>query len=202
MLASTCFANDSNHPSRFLEPGDEFSRVEFDGNAMPESIELRGGSTASVSDGVVTVINNSAKESPVPRPVLHYKSVPDEFICHMRIKMDGTDYKPKNPWLDVGGHHRNHFRFDSEQVLFSSEDAELSKRTIDNSRPGNMLPLNEWLHVTLEFEEGKLGLSINGQTQIYEGASIEIGNSRKIGLKAIPGGKLHVDYIRVWKISR
>ncbi|MEM1067892.1 MAG: hypothetical protein AAGI63_03275 [Planctomycetota bacterium] len=202
IFVGTCGAKDSNHPSRFLKKEKEFSRVEFNDSSMPQSIELRGGSTSVLSDGIMTVINDIAKDNPAPRPVIHYKSVPDEFICHMRIKLDGKDYKPKNPWLDIGGHHRNHFRFDGEQVLFSSEDKELSKRNIDNGRPGNMLPLNKWLHITVEMEKGRIGLSINGKSQIYEDPKIEIGNSRKIGLKAIPGGALHVDYIRVWNVSR
>lgn len=165
-------------------------------------IELRGGSTSEVKDGVLIVENNGPRETPSPRPVLHYREVPDEFACHMRIKMEGAAYTPKNPWLDIGGMHRNHFRFDEHQVLFSSEAKELSKRTIDNSRPGNMLPLNEWLDVTVEIEKGRLGLAINGQTQIYRDPNIEIGTARKIGMKAIVGGKLYVDYIRVWKPLR
>ncbi|MEM1224733.1 MAG: arylsulfatase [Planctomycetota bacterium] len=199
LVANACLASAQDHPSLFLTKGQSYSQADFDAGTVPEMIELRGGSTAQVHDGILVVENNGPRETPFPRPVLHYKDVPDEFVCHMRIKMDGNTYHPKNPWLDIGGMHRNHFRFDENQVLFSSESKELSKRTIDNGRVGNMLPLNEWLHVTIEIEKNRIGLSINGVTQIYRDPNIEIGAARKIGMKAICGGKLHVDYIRVWE---
>ncbi|MEM7603259.1 MAG: hypothetical protein AAF357_17840 [Verrucomicrobiota bacterium] len=198
-FATVAFAEDANHPSLFLEKGEVFVEEEFDGEAPPQTIELRGGSAATMEDGVMVVINEVVIDNPIPRPVIHYKPILEEFICHMRIRLDGADYKPKQPWLDIGGQHRNHFRFEADQVLFSSETKSLAERTIDNSRPGNMLPLNEWLYVTVEIEKGRIALSINGKTQTYEGDNIETGEKLQLGIKAIPEGKLHVDYIRIWK---
>ncbi|MEM6692265.1 MAG: hypothetical protein AAF664_22740 [Planctomycetota bacterium] len=199
LLVTSSLAEEGDHPSIFLEKGDKFSFEEFDGDSLPKTIELRGGSNAKVVDGVLTVVNESNENNSVPRPVIHFKPIPEEFVCHIRMKMIGEDYKPKPPWLDIGGGHRNHFRFTADKVFFSSEEVPLSERKIDNARAVNMLPLNEWLDVTIEIEKGKIGLSINGVTQIYEEANIETSDRRQIGIKAIPKGQLLVDYIRIWQ---
>lgn len=193
------------HPSLFLKKGELYSAEEFDNGPQPKSIELRSGSTGAVSQGIFTIINSnkfSKEETKSPaRPVMHYHKIPAEFICHMRIKLDGESYDVKNPWLDIGGGHRNHFRFKENLTQFSSEDKALAKRKISGGRKGQLLPLNEWLHVTIEIQKGKLGLSINGKTEIYEGSNIETGERLKIAMKAIPDGKLHMDYIRIWEIN-
>lgn len=201
ILSSVCLAGETRHPALFLEKGNLFSAEEFAGESLPKSIELRSGSTGVASNGVLTVVNGTVDENPTARPVIHYNEVADEFICHMRLKMDGEGYT-KSPWIDIGGQHRNHFRFNDRGVLFSSEAKPLAERRIDNRRSGNMLPLNEWLHVTVEIKKGKIGLSINGRTEIYEDGKIEIGDSLKIGMKAIPGGEFHVDYVRIWEVKK
>ncbi|MCH2204270.1 MAG: hypothetical protein MK132_00140 [Lentisphaerales bacterium] len=186
-------------PSLFLDKGKLYFSEEFNGDKLPKVFEARSGSTTSTKNSILTVVNNDKKNG--ARPVIHCNKIPQESVCNMRIKMTGGSYTPKNPWLDVGGGHRNHFRFKEDMVLFSSEDKPLEKRKINNKRHGNMLPLNEWLNVTIEIKKGKIGLSINGKTEVYEGANIETGDRLKIAMKAIPKGKLLIDLIRIWEIS-
>ena len=190
---------ETEHPSLFLKKGKLFVTEEMNDKINPKLIEARSGSLAKVNNGVLTVTNPSKEAT--ARPVLKYKKTPEEFICHMRVKFDGKDFSVKKPWLDIGGQHRNHFEFNAEKVFFNTGKVKMAQRKTE-IRSKAMLPLNEWLNVTIEIKSGKLALDINGIQQVYTDKNIHIGSSPAIGIKAIHDGQLHIDYIRIWEVKK
>lgn len=191
------------HPRLFLEKGALVYSDDFDGAFNVKQWEVRqqtkwvteGGQLVGSGAPLAYQEEMKAKNDSHTGegPIIRLNGVPREFVCHMRLKYEGADYVQGRPLLDVG-HHKNSF-------LFSAGNARLNldkgKKIIN--RAADMLPLNQWVDVTIELAEGKMAVVLNGHKQVYENALITMEGHSEFTFKAIPKGRILFEYVKVWE---
>jgi hypothetical protein len=194
------------HPKIFAEKGKLIYSDDFDGEFNKDFWEIRQSGKWIVKDGKMT-----GTESPIEYqqkmiakkdshtgewPIIRLNKIPAEFICHMRVKYGGKEYAKNRPLLDVG-HHKNSF-------LFSAKSTRLlvDKTKFREMRQGCLLPLNQWLDITIELKNGKLAMGINGKTEVYENENISMHGHSEFTFKGISHGKLIFDSVKLWELKR
>ena len=196
----------SPHPTLFLEKGELVYSDHFKGKLDSNVWEARQQTQWTIK-GEQLVGSPSPKayqqemiEKGQPgysgdHPVARLNGVPQEFICHMRLRYEGNDYTRIRPLLDVG-HHKNSFLFSAKNTRMAVDK---DKQIMD--RPYPMLPLNTWVYVTIEFKQGRMALKMNDHLEVYESQLITMAGQREFTFKGIPGGRIVIDYVRLWEVD-
>lgn len=164
--------------------------------------QVRQGSTWTVKEGILN-------GGPSPReyqekkiaagdrahagfkPVIWLEKVPENLVVHFRLRYDGEDYQPKFPLIDVGHHiHTLVFAKDKTTLVLKSNE-----KSIEVAEP--LLPLNEWVDVSIELKKGSLVLVIGGKRVRFDDPLIDMAGQQQIDFKGIDGGGIQIDRVEV-----
>ena len=72
------------------------------------------------------------------------------------------------------------------------------------------MKINEWVDLVIEYELGKILISVNGSSKVSEGPSVTMINekdkqgprfSMKHGIKG-PKSRMVFDYVRLWEVEK
>lgn len=178
---------------------------DFDGGMLDtEHWQIRQGTTWIVKDGLLTG-GPSPKEFQEERiaakdlahagikPVIWLEKVPENLVAQFRLRFDGKDYQAKFPLLDFG-HHIN-------TLLFSRDATTLVVKTNEKIVPAKepLLPLNQWVDLTVELKKGVLLLVIDGKKTRFEDPLIDMVGQQQIDFKGIDQGGIQIDRVRVYE---
>lgn len=178
---------------------------DFDGGTLDtEHWQIRQGTTWIVKDGLLTG-SPSPKEFQEERiaandrahagfkPVIWIENVPENLVARFRLRFDGKDYQAKFPLLDFG-HHIN-------TLLFSREATTLVVKTDEKIMPAKepLLPLNQWVDLTVELKKGVLLLVIDGKKMRFEDPLIDMTGQQQIDFKGIDFGGIQIDRVRIYE---
>ncbi|EDM27056.1 hypothetical protein LNTAR_07424 [Lentisphaera araneosa HTCC2155] len=125
-------------------------------------------------------------------PVIRLENLPEKFVCTLRFQYTGKEVLETRPKIDIG-HHINKVFFKPGGYQLHLSEGEI----FDNKK--SAFKLNEWNVMTIEFTPGKLIINLNGQGQVYENKQVSLKERSEFTFKALDGGKLMVDYIRLWE---
>ncbi|MDD7985012.1 hypothetical protein PQO01_08640 [Lentisphaera marina] len=125
-------------------------------------------------------------------PVIRLENLPTQFVCKLRFQYTGKEVIYNRPKVDIG-HHINKvfFKPGGYQLHLSEGDV------FDNKK--SLFKLNEWNVMLIEFKNGKLIIDLNGQRQVYENSQVSLKDRSELTFKALEGGQLKFDYIRLWE---
>lgn len=125
-------------------------------------------------------------------PVIRLNQIPNNFVCQLRFKFEGEKFTSGRPLLDIG-HHINGlvFQKDSYKLKLSS-GKRFTCEKVDYD-------LNQWTDLTIEFTPGKLLLTVNGKTQVYEHEQVSLKDRSEFTFKALEHHRLLIDYVRLYK---
>ena len=125
-------------------------------------------------------------------PVIRLDKLPAQFVCKLRFQYTGKQVIETRPKVDIGHHINKVFFKPGGYQLHLSEDA-----IFDNKK--SAFKLNKWNVMLIEFKAGKLDIELNGQRQVYENKQVTLKDRSELTFKALEGGKLMVDYNRLWQ---
>lgn len=176
----------------------------FDGPLNTDFWEVRQSSTWEVKEGILTgsqsskefqekMIAKGDKAHAGFKPVIWLKQVPENFVCAMRLRYNGEAYQPKFPLLDLGHHVHT--------IVFGEKTTTLTiKKNVETlSVETPLLPLNQWVDVTIELKKGSLLLKIDGKKHFFQSAHIDMTGQQQIDFKGIDFGSCQIDHIRLWE---
>lgn len=176
----------------------------FDGTTLnPEFWEIRQSSTWEIKDGVLTGSQSSKEfqEKMVAKgdkahagfkPVIWLKKVPENFVCTLRVRYDGTAYARGFPLLDIG-HHIHTLTF-SEKATTLTIKKDVEKVAIESP----LFALNTWHDVAIELKKGTLILTIDGKKHRFESANIDMTGHAQIDFKALDLGTCQIDDVKLF----
>lgn len=178
---------------------------DFDGGTLDtEHWQIRQGTTWIVKDGFLTgspspkefqekmIAANDLAHAGI-KPVIWLEKVPENLVVRFRLRFDGKDYQAKFPLLDFG-HHIN-------TLLFSREATTLVVKKDQKTMPVRepLLPLNQWIDLTVELKKGVLLLIIDGKKTRFEDPLIDMVGQQQIDFKGIDHGGIQIDRVRVYE---
>jgi hypothetical protein len=126
-------------------------------------------------------------------PVIRLNHLPEKFVLHLRIKFEGKDFATGRPKFDIG-HHINTVVFNEKGYSVKLYEGE----SFLGEAPD--VELNEWIDVVLEFEEGKMWISVNGKGQTIEHEQVSLHSHSELTFKTFddaPNG-IRFDSVRLW----
>ena len=127
------------------------------------------------------------------KPVIWLEKVPENLVVQFRVRFDGDDYIPRFPLIDVG-HHVQTLTFSKEKTTLSIKKNE---KVISNEEM--LLPINEWVDVTIELTKGKMLVTLNGKKLVVEDALIDMTDQQQIDFKGIDHGGIRIDDVKVYE---
>lgn len=166
--------------------------------------EVRQSTTWEVRDGVLHGAPSSkefqAKKmtSAAPshaglKPVIWLTKLPENFVCTMRIRYDGKEFKKGFPLLDLG-HHIHTLSFTEKATTLT-----IKKNIETQETQGPLFALNTWHDVALELKKGVIILNIDGKKHRFESPHIDMTGHSQIDFKGLDFGSCQIDHIRVWR---
>ena len=176
----------------------------FDGEFKKEAWEIRQNTHWEVKDGHLIGTPAPVKYQEMMRakndthtgqwPIIRLLHIPAQFTCTMRLKYEGEKFEKNRPLLDVG-HHINSFLFreDSTRLLLKDKTPLI--------RQGSFLPLNKWVDVKITLIEGKLSVSIDGRTEIYENDNVSMHGHSEFTFKGLSNGRILFDHVTLSEIK-
>ena len=133
-------------------------------------------------------------------PVAHIGKIPEKFVCHLRYKFEAEKLAPNRPVLQIG-HHMISFNY----LEGGGHQIRLPKGP-SFSEPKSGMKLNEWIDLVIEYELGKIHISVNGVGKTIEHKLVTIINPKdKHGPRFTfkhcqePNSRLVFDHVRLWK---
>lgn len=131
-------------------------------------------------------------------PIGHLNKIPEKFVCHLRYKVEKPKLTPGRPGFQIG-HHMI--------VLGALEGGGHRIKLPDGpvfSEPDSKMALNEWIDLVIEYQLGKIKISVNGYSKIYEHEKVTIINPKdKFGprftFKGGPECRILFDSVRLWE---
>ena len=131
-------------------------------------------------------------------PVGHLNKIPEKFVCHLRYKVEKPKLTPGRPSFQIG-HHMI--------VLGVLEGGGHRIKLPDGpviSEADSKMALNEWIDLVIEYELGKIKISVNGFSKTYEHEKVTIVNPKdKFGprftFKGGPECRILFDSVRLWE---
>ena len=176
----------------------------FDGEFKKDAWEIRQSTQWEVKDGFLIGTPSPAEYQEMMRkkkdshtgqwPIIRLLNIPAQFTCSMKLKYEGEKFERNRPLLDVG-HHINSFLFRADNTRLLLKD----KSPI--IRKGNFLPLNKWVNVKIILVEGKLTVSIDGKTEVYENANIGMHGHSEFTFKGLTNGRILFDHVTLTEIK-
>ncbi len=129
-------------------------------------------------------------------PVIRLDKLPEKFVLHMRVKFDGTAFATGRPKFDIG-HHINTVVFTEEGYVLKLHGGQ------EFSRQDSSVRLNEWIDVVLEFEEGRLWISVNGKGQVVRHEQVSMMGRSELTFKtfAAAPNRIMFDSVRLWRVE-
>ena len=165
-----------------------------------------------VKDGklIVTALHKNAEEAKKALkrdhhlgldPEAHLRQIPEKFICHMRLKFESEKLAPNRPVLQIGHHmiSLTYLEGGGHKVMLPGGPS--------YKEPKSGMKINEWVDLFIEYEEGRILLSVNGFNKTYEHKNVTMINKKdkygprftfKHGIQG-PNSRLVFDYVRLWK---
>jgi hypothetical protein len=131
-------------------------------------------------------------------PIGHLNKIPEKFVCRLRYKLEKPKLTPGRPSFQIG-HHMI--------VLGVLEGGGHRVKLPDGpvfSEPDSKMALNEWIDWVIEYQLGKIKISVNGYSKIYEHEKVTIVNPKdKFGprftFKGGPECRILFDSVRLWE---
>jgi len=129
-------------------------------------------------------------------PVIRLNNLPKKFVLHLRVKFEGTAFATGRPKFDIG-HHIN-------TVVFTEKGYTLKLhggQAFSSEAPG--VRLNEWLDLVLEFEEGRMWISVNGKGRMIRDDQVSLMGRSELTFKtfAASPNRIMFDSIKLWAIE-
>lgn len=176
----------------------------FDGDLNPEFWEVRQSSTWVVEDGVMKgsessrafqkkMLDKGDKAHAGLKPVIWLKQVPENFVCKMRMRYNAESYHPRFPLLDVG--HHIHTLIFAEKATTLKIKKNVETKVVEEP----LLPLNQWVDVTIELKKGVLLLKVGDKKHIFESPEIDMAGHHQIDFKGVDFGSCEIDHLRLWE---
>ena len=127
-------------------------------------------------------------------PVIRLNQLPEKFVLHMRLKYEGTEFSLNRPKFDIGP-PINLFAFTETGYTLALHDGE----RFTGKAPD--VELNEWIDVVLEFEEGRIFISVNGAGQTIEHEQVSLQGHSELTFKTFADApnRIFFDSVRLWK---
>ena len=131
-------------------------------------------------------------------PIGHLNKIPEKFVCHLRYRVEKPNITPGRPSFQIG-HHMI--------ILGVVEGGGHRIKLPDGpafSEPDSKMALNEWIDLVIEYQLGKIKISVNGYSKIYEHETVTIVNPKdKFGprftFKGGPECRILFDSLRLWE---
>lgn len=136
-------------------------------------------------------------------PVVHLNKIPEKFVCHMRYKFEAEKLAPNRPVLQIGHHmiSLTYLEVGGHQVKLPGGPV--------YKEPKSGMKLNEWVDLVIEYQLGKIHISVNGVGKTYEHNNVTMVNPKdkhgprfsfKHGIQG-PNSRIVFDSVRLWKVD-
>lgn len=127
-------------------------------------------------------------------PVIRLNQLPEKFVLHLRLKYEGAEFSLNRPKFDIG-HHVNLFAFTETGYTLALHGGE----RFTGEAPD--VELNEWIDVVLEFEEGRMFISVNGAGQTIEHEQVSLQGRSELTFKTFADApnRIFFDSVTLWK---
>ena len=131
-------------------------------------------------------------------PIGHLNKIPEKFVCHLRYKVEKPKLTPGRPSFQIG-HHMI--------VLGVLEGGGHRIKLPDGpifSEPDSKMALNEWIDLVIEYQLGKIKISVNGYSKTYEHEKVTIVNPKdkygpRFTFKGGPKSRILFDFVHLWE---
>lgn len=205
LFSLSCMAAETAAKSEFFKELKLVYEDSFDaGTIHPEFWEVRQNTTWVVKDGVLHG-SQSSKEFQAKKvaegdkghagfkPVIWLKKVPENFVCHLRLRYDAEAFQKGFPLLDLGHHIHT--------LVFSEKATTLTlKKNVEKAEAAQPLfTLNQWHDVVIELKKGAVLLQIDGVKHVFESQNIDMTGQAQIDFKAVDLGTCQIDSIKLWE---
>ena len=130
----------------------------------------------------------------------HLNKLPEKFVLHMRYKVITDAIETGRPSFQIG-HHMMSLAYNKEGGYHLILPGEQKVRF---SEPNAKMNINEWVDLIIEYQKGKMRLSVNGHSKIYEHEQVTMENKKsgpKLTFKSKEGieERIVFDSIRLWE---
>jgi len=206
-LTSNLSADPPPFKSTLFKKGTLVYSDDFDG----EHDKLRWGPNKGhmqIKDGVLTISplfeNAEVAMKTLKRDhhlglgvVAHLNKIPKKFVCHMRFKFETEAIVPARPSFQIG-HHMISLSYKEG----GGHTIKLPKGPAYSDTESGM-KINEWVDLVIEYEEGKMLISVNGSSKIHEHELVTMKDSDRFTFKGREGSenRLLFDYVRLWEVK-
>lgn len=130
-------------------------------------------------------------------PVIRLDKLPKKYLVRMRLKYEGEfPDGQRSPKVDVG-HHINNLNFTKDGfALKLSGGHRPDPVTIKSLR-------NRWFYLTIEFEDGRMAIDIDGETTIITHEQVSMKDRAEFTFKTADGHKNRIlfDSVQIWKVD-
>ncbi len=136
-------------------------------------------------------------------PTVHLNKIPEKFVCHLRFKYVTDTDKKTGPVLQIGHHMISLAYLDG-----GGHSIAVPKGPRFTDKKSNM-KINEWIDLIIEYELGKILISVNGHSKTIENKAVTIINPKdkhgpRFSFKhriASPKSQIVFDYVRLWSVE-
>jgi hypothetical protein len=130
-------------------------------------------------------------------PVIRLDKLPKKYVVRMRLKYEGEFRKgQRSAKVDIG-HHINNLNFTEEGVALKLSGGHwLDPVKIKSLR-------NCWFDLTVEFEEGRMAITIDDKTTIIKHEQVSMKDRAEFTFKTAdgPANRILFDYVQIWKVD-
>jgi hypothetical protein len=129
-------------------------------------------------------------------PVIRLNDLPEKFVLHLRVQFEGKAFATGRPKFDIG-HHINTVVFNEKGYSAKLHGGE----SFTGEAPD--VQLNEWIDVVLEFEEGRMWISVNGKSQTIEHEQVSLHGHSELTFKTFEDApnRILFDSVRLWSVE-
>ena len=200
---------DSAFTSELFKKGTLVYSDDFDGELSRERWGAPKGKKVEDGKLIVTALFTDREEAMKAlkrdhhlglEPVAHLNKIPEQFVCHLRYKFEKEAISPGRPSFQIG-HHMI--------ILGILADGGHRIKLPDGptfAEPDSPMKLNEWVDLIIEYQKGKIRISVNGYSKIYEHEKVTIDNKKdkhgpRFTFKGGEGCTIVFDSVRLWDCS-
>ena len=125
--------------------------------------------------------------------VCHIYNVPKKFVCHLRFKVVKSD-SSTGAAMQIGNHK---MYLSGSEEAFSIFLRKTGKRLTNNEIKS--FTTNQWIDMIIEYQRGKMLLTINGKEMLIEDEGVNMDGAQSILFKYRGADKTLFDYVRIWE---
>ena len=131
-------------------------------------------------------------------PVGHLNRLPKKFVCHLRYKFEKEAITPGRPSFQIGHHMISLGMLEGGGHRIKLPDGP------SFPEPDSGIKLNEWIDLIIEYQKGKIRISVNGYSKTYEHEKVTIENPNdkngaRFTFKGGEGSRIYFDSVRLWE---